>query len=561
MAILEPLKNLMDKGPDLPVPSDLAEAFRKRFTSVMPEGAAKYLDQMRKEYPEEMAWVDPSPLDGGPLMLRELYWRKLTAAVVRKNNVLQARRAPSDEDRVTPILIGKRYPGLTGAPVFVSENTPVKECQSPIALLVLKWVLFQKEIVGMSQFYKDPWKGTGVPYPPEFQALKPAPQVPEDFRQGADRLAGVARRGPFSIYTRKDGQDYIVDLRKIEALETRAPFVRAGGLARFSRNGNGSLATVGVEFQGKTYRPGANAEWAMAEKRFLVGLNSFGTLADHLTHLHIVAAGTWTICTRLTLPARHPLRCLLEPFVIETMRVNNDNIDGLILSENSNVPSYTGYTLATVHGAMRNVISDFDIRWLDAEHRAKEQGLLDDPAFPTMQSAVDLFRIFRRFTSAWCKEFVPTIDPETRNFCQELQNRVPNGVFKLLGIDGIAQLTTEHVAHLVTIGMFSESIWHTIVANMVRDYEMQFDIMPPAINAEGHPTLGIVLEKRNSITIADLLRYKLLDDNVPFPNDAMKQSWAKFQADLKDYEAGVRKDASTQRYRVIPSEVPGSIHA
>ncbi|WP_394833998.1 hypothetical protein LVJ94_46585 [Pendulispora rubella] len=561
MAMLEPLKNLLDKGPDLPAPADLAEALRKRFMSVMPAGSEKYLDQMRREYPEEMAWVDPTPLDGGPLMLRELYWRKVTAAVVRKNNVIQARREPSDADRVTPMLIGKRYPGLTGAKVFVSENTPAGEAQSPIAQLVLKWVLFQKEIIGMSQFYKDPWKGTGVPYPPEFQALKPAPEVPEDFRRGADKLAGVARRGPFSIYTKKDGQDYIVDLRKIEALETRSPFVRTGGLARFSRGSNGGLSTVSVEFQGKTYRPGGNAEWAMAEKRFLVGLNSFGTLADHLTHMHIVGAGTWTICTRLALPARHALRVVLEPFVVETMRVNNDNIDGLILSENSNVPSYTGYTLATVHGAMRDVISNFDIRWLDAEYRAKEQGLLDDPAFPTMQSAVDLFRIFRRFTSAWCKEFVPTVDTDSRNFCQELHSRVPNGVFKLLGIDGIEQLMPEHVAHLVAIGMFSESIWHCIVANMVRDYEMQFDIMPPAINAEGHPTLGLVLEKRNSITIADLLRYKLVDDRVPLPTEAMKQCWAKFQSDLKSYEADVRKDASTQRYRVIPSEVPGSIHA
>ncbi|HWL85416.1 MAG TPA: hypothetical protein VNO21_06420 [Polyangiaceae bacterium] len=560
--LTDPLKNLIEKRPNVPTPAELVEASRKRFLSVMPEGTAKYLDEMKKQYPEEMAWVDPSPLgDGGPLMLRELYWRKLTAAVVKRNNVIQPRRAPSDEDRVTPILIGKRYAGLGAAPVFVSENTPVKECQDPIALLVLKWVLFQKEIIGLCQWYRDPWKETGVPYPPEYQALKPAPELPEDFRRGADKLAGVARRGPFSIYTKKDGKDYVLDLRKIEALEPRAPFVRAGGLARFVRAADGSLSTVSLELQGKTHRLGAHPEWKMAEKRFLVGLNSFGTLVDHLTHVHIVGAGTWALCARLALPARHPLRILMEPFVVETMRVNNDNIDGLILSENSNVPSYTGYPLSTVHAVMREAVSNFDVRWFDAEHRAKEQGQLDDPAFPTMQSAVDLWRVFRRFTSAWCKEYLETIDPETRNWCQELQNRVPNGVFKLIGIDDLSHLTSEHVAHLAATGMFTSSIWHYIVANTARDYEMQFDIMPPAIDADGHPTLGIVLEKRNSITIADLLRYKLLDDKVPLPTDAMKRLWAQFQAELKGYEEASREDPSTQRYRVAPSEVPSSVHA
>ena len=108
--------------------------------------------------------------------------------------------------------------------------------------------------------------------------------------------------------------------------------------------------------------------------------------------------------------------------------------------------------------------------------------------------------------------------------------------------------------------MFTCSVWHHIVANMMRDYEMQFDVIPPAMDAEGNPTLGIVLEKRNSITIAGLLRYKLVDDTVFLPADSMKKLWATFQDELKSYEKTLENDPS-RAYRVVPSLVPSSVHA
>lgn len=495
-------------------------------------------------------------------MLREYFWRTVTVAAVKRSNVLQPHSPPSDDDYVKPIPMSRRYPGLGSARIFVSEYTPISERESKLSLLFLHALLRRKEYYGLTEGYPEIWKGTGAPYPTEYLALAPAPELPEDFHPDADKLAGVARRGPFSVYTRQDSDGtYVLDLRHIEALQPRSPFIRVGGLARFGRAKDGSLTTLSIESQGRTFKPGKGWEWAMAEKRILVGLNTHATLIDHLTHMHVASAGTWAICTHLAFSPRHPLRVLLQPFVVETMRVNNDNIHGLILSEHSNVPSYSGYPLVTINNVIRRVICDFDVRYLDAEHRARVQGQLDDPTFPTVQSVVTLWRMFRDLTQAWCEEHLPEIDLETRIWCEELDHRVPNGVRKLLGIDDFKELKIEHVAHLLAVGMFAASVWHHVVADLTRDYMMQFHLMPPAINANGYPTRGIVLEKMNSIAIAGLLRYKLLDNTVHLPAGSMRKLWGKFQDGLKEYEEAARREPSTLRYRVMPSRVPSSIHA
>ncbi len=496
------------------------------------------------------------------MAFRDLFWRQITAAVVRQTNVIQPHRAPSEDDYVRPMPMGRRYPGLGDIPVYMSENTPKSEEADEFTLIALHEVLHWKETYPLATAFNEPYTEEGVPYPHEYEKLAPTPKRPEDFLPGADRLAGIARRGPFSMYTKPDGQGgYFLDFSSLEALEPRAPFIRVGGIARFKRKEDRTLETVSIEFQGKTLTR-ESAEWSLAEKRILAAINSYSTFVDHLTHVHLLGAGTWTVCTHLALPAHHPLRILMQPFIIETMRVNNDNIDGLIKSDHSNVPNYTGYSLAALNEVMRAAVAKFDVRWFDAELRAAGAGQLDDPAFPTMESAVTLWRIYRKFVDGWVKQHLPTVDLETRIWCQELHARVPNGVSQLLGIkDFETELTLEHVAHLATMGIFTASVWHHVVANMGREYEMQFDVMPPALDKDGHTTLGIVYEKRNSITIAGLLRYKLIDDTVYLPQDSMKQLWQSFQSELKAYEAGLDQDPAGKFYRVVPSQVPSSVHA
>ena len=493
----------------------------------------------------------------------EYIWRRLMCMVVEKNNVRQSHRAPLEEDFVKPIPAERAYPALGEARLFLSERTPASERQAPLVLTFLRHTLSFKERHGLTMKYPTPWKGTGAPYPPEFERLVPKPELPEDFHAEADKLAGIACRGPFSLHTKQDGRGgFMLDLHDLEPLEPRPPFVRVGGVARFERAAKDRLATVSVEFDGRTCTPLAgSAAWAMAEKRILVALNTYVTVVEHLVHRHLIAANLWSIAMHLAFSVRHPLRVLLQPFVIETMRVNNDQVDGLILSEASNVPSYSGYRLATVAAVIRDAVAKFDACSLDPELSARAQGQLDDPTFVTVESVVRLWRIFRKFTLAWCEAHLPEIDIQTRIFCEELDFRVPNGVKKVLGLEDWGALQVKHVAHLLALGMFAASVGHHVVNDLTRDYMMQFHLMPPAIDADGHPTRGVVYEKRNGMFVSAVKRYFLVDDTVHLPTPVMKRLWTGFQDDLKAYEAEALRDPSARRYRVKPRNVGSSIHA
>jgi hypothetical protein len=503
---------------------------------------------------------------GGVSLLRGLrerlqiaVWQHLVYGVVRGSDVVQPHRAPSENDFVKPMPAGRRYPGLADAPLIFSELTPPSEQRTFTERLGIEVTLWLKEWYALGNSLNQPYRASGAPYPKLFARLQAPPTIVEDFQQD-DKLAGVARRGPFSLQTKKGSRDdeFVIDLRALEELEPRKPFIATGGLARFKRAPNDSLATVQIEFRGAAVRPGEPG-WTLAEKRFLTGLNSQTTFVEHLVCLHIATAGVWGIVARMAFSTRHPLRVLMQPFSEETNRVNNYQIDGLILTENSNVPLYSGYNLEQASRLIRLVSKGFDVRMMDPEYRARTQGQLNDPTFPTVESAVAVFQIYRRFTEEWCRAYLREIDLETRIFCQELDYRVANGVRTLLGIERWEQLTIEHVAHLLAIGMFASSVGHHIVNDLTRDYFMSFHLMPPAIDAEGFPTLGVVLEKQASIFTAGIQRYKLMS-RAAIADERGQRLWAQFQKELALYEAGHAKDPQ-RPYRIHPSRVSSSIHA
>jgi hypothetical protein len=493
--------------------------------------------------------------------LQMFVWRQLMMRIVEASSVLQPHGPPTESDFVRPIPVGHRYPGLVDAAMIFSEPTPPSERHNPFESAAIQFTWWLKEWYAQGNGLLQPYTGVGAPYPDGFAKYQPRPSIPEDFEKD-DKLAGIARRGPFSLQTKAVGKnEFVIDLSALEEVTPRAPFIATGGIARLQRGRGNALQTVGVEFRGKTTRPG-DPGWLLAEKRFLAGLNSNTTFVEHLCYLHILTAGTWAIVARMAFSTRHPLRILLQPFTVETNRVNNYNIDGLLLTENSNVPLYSGYSLEQSDMLLRGAAAGFDIRMMDPEYRANAQGQLDDPTFPTVESAVAVFRIFRRFTTEWCRAYLREIDLETRIFCQELDYRVSNGIRKLIGIESWDDLTVDHVAHILAVGAFGGSVGHHIVNDRVRDYFMSFHVMPPALNADGYPTLGVVLEKQESIFIAGIQRYKLVADEIYTPDETGRRIWNQFQNELKAYEAQVKSEADAIRpYRLYPSTISSSIHA
>lgn len=490
-------------------------------------------------------------------MFSEWLWKKVTIGVVKRSNVFQPHRAPADDDAAHAVPVERRWPGLSGTPLLLADAVPRSERISGMQEFVLQTVLRLKEFFGLGASYPESYRTEGAPYYPEYVALHPASPLPEDFAAGKDRIAGLAWRGPFSMVTKKVGGDYEIDLSHVEGLAPRKGFLTAGGIAHLTRDTHG-LKTAWVQLDGKKHQPG-DPDWALIEKRFLTGLNSHTTFIEHLIYCHMAVGESHVLAATEALPSRHPLRAIIQPFAIETLRVNDDNIDGLIKTENSNVPSYTGYPLATLHAVIKMVASGFDLRVMDPEWRATQQGTMD---FPTVQARVEIFRLFREMCSRYCREVLKEIDAPTRAWCQLVDRYIPNGVKGLAGITDWEKLSLEQVAHVLAVCTYTSSVTHHVVADTVRDYMMSFHIMPPAVAEDGYPTRGMVLEKMNSITVAGILRYRLVDDSVVLPEGAARGIWSDFQKSLKAIQARIdASPADQRRYQVHPVKVPSSIHA
>ena len=341
--------------------------------------------------------------------------------------------------------------------------------------------------------------------------------------------------------------------------QPRAGFLTTGGLARLRRTEDG-LATEWVELGGTRHAPG-DPGWDLVEKRFLTGLNTHTTLIEHLIRCHMCVGESHVIAAVEALPSRHPLRAILEPFAIETLLVNGDNIDGLIKNEHSNVPSYSGYPLATINEVIRTVAVNFDLRRMDPAWRAEDQGLIG-AGFPTVDAEVELFAAFRRMTARYVHEVVKELDPATRAWVRLVDQYIPNGVKALAGIADWEALTRDQVAHVLAVLAYTSSVTHHVMADMVRDYMLAFDVMPPAVAEDGRPTRGMVLEKMNSITVAGILRYRLMDDHVVLPEGPAREIWTEFQTALHAIQAGIDVAPASERpYRIHPAKVPSSIHA
>jgi hypothetical protein len=492
-------------------------------------------------------------------MFTRWFWTRLTVAVVQRTNVIQAHRPAAPGDTAIPMPMARRYPGLEESGLSLSEVTPPSEAISSGQRMVLRFVLAMKERLRLGSAYPEPYDQVGPPYPAAFESLAPPPQLPEDFGEGRDPIAGVALRGPFSINTRKVGDHFELDMRHIEAFTPRPPFVKVGGLAVLERRGEG-MATKSITLEGVTLSPG-DAGYEALQRRFLAGVNAHETFIEHLIYCHMIVSGPFAMATHAVLAHDHPLRQFIQPFIIETMRVNNDNIDGLILTENSNVPSYTGFSLDALKKIIVAVSKGFDLRTMDPEWRAKDQGTLGEAGFVTLESRIELWRVFQATCLRYVREGTAGVDAVTIAWCKKLDELVPNGIKTYAGVSDWDQVTVEQLASILALFTYSSSVTHHMVADTTRNYMLSAHLMPPAVAETGRPILGMVLEKMNSIVIAGVLRFKLLDDGVPFQNDAQRAIWKEFQGQLQAIQRDIEAKPATRPYRLEPNRVPSSIHA
>jgi len=93
----------------------------------------------------------------------------------------------------------------------------------------------------------EPYLEDDSSYAPELVDVTSAPWRPESFSEGADVLADIATRGPFSLYTRRrDDGDYEIDVTKMLDHSVKEGFLTGGGRVML-RARNGRLVTPAFE--------------------------------------------------------------------------------------------------------------------------------------------------------------------------------------------------------------------------------------------------------------------------------------------------------------------------
>src|SRR5262245_40150218 len=125
-------------------------------------------------------------------MLRKWLWTRVTVAAVRTENRIQKHSLPVDSDIVIPEPIERRYPGLKGCPLKLSRIVPASERRAWSEEQVFRLILKMKKWFPLRAGYSTPYPDEGAPYPKAFESLEPRPEIPEDFKEGADKTAGLA---------------------------------------------------------------------------------------------------------------------------------------------------------------------------------------------------------------------------------------------------------------------------------------------------------------------------------------------------------------------------------
>ena len=489
----------------------------------------------------------------------QTFWEVLTLVLVKANSQFQTHSKPCAEDVVQVISIGERYPGLQDCAIIVSRDTPVSERMPPTKLVVLRLVLWLKKKFQLAKTYTEPFALASHSFPNRHRAVAAVPWRPEAC--DAENLAEIVFRGPFSHYTRRreDG-DYEIDLSALEDIPTQKAFLSTGGRMVVGREED-SFYVKYLEGWGERHTP-TDDGFELARKRFVAGLNTYNTFVDHLIGGHLIVTGTMAVVTVAVLPAHHPLRQLIHPFTIETMKVNNYNVDGLIKHEGSNVPTYSGYGLQTLYELMTQATSDFDLSKLDPEKLAETNGIGRDEAFVTLQSCREVWQILRDYTTKYCARFISNLDFETRIWVETLDSDLPGGVCSYLGIDSLEEVNSGHIARLVAVLAYTASVHHYLVGTLTRNYYLYPRDFPTVVPVDGGlPPAGIVMEKSNSIAIAGIQRYRLVDDSMRFEDPAAQTLLEECQQNLKSYWTNVEKTHDDRRYHVNPNELMSSIHA
>ena len=491
-------------------------------------------------------------------MIRKRLWNFLTKKIVSEKSILQSHYFPCDSDLTSAMPIENRYPGLKDCNLVVSKNTPLSEKMNATELKRLKLGFWLQKNIPLDK-YQNPYTSDESSYPKDYEKMQPPPWKPEALDPNKT-LSEIAIKGPFSHLTAKrDDGLWELDVSNLENYKTQNDYFDCGGKIILQEQ-SGSFNIDHIISFGEVIKP-KDKSFPIAQKKFISALCSYSTLIDHLVNCHLATCGAYAISFTEILSAKHPLRIIMHPTIVETFTVNDYQIDGLILNEQSNVPIYTGYPLQTLNEMIKSYSKSFNLAMMDPIYLAKKNESYEHDSFKTVNSSIDIWSIMLKYYNSLCDLYFSEIDTEVKIWIETIDRYIPNGVKDYLEISNFNEVRSNHLAKLLTLQAYTSSVKHFIVGTMTRNYFMFPKIFPSVIQKD---TLsapdGVAMLRTNSATIAGISRYKLIDNSIPMPSKGGKKIQKKFFDELDSYSKSINHDQD-KNYMIDPNELLSSIHA
>jgi hypothetical protein len=391
------------------------------------------------------------------------------------------------------------------------------------------------------------------------------PELPAEYL-GSPDLGSLAVRGPYACYTQLVDGIWEWDLSMLGSYKHHPGLVEIGSRVVFCEDKlRRSLQADHIECVLGTIKP-TDPQWDQACKIALCAASTHLSLVRHFNWVHLAGGAQLAIATRNSFSHDHPLCRLLWPYIFGTQQ-SNDMVTRGQMAPGGDFETIFSLTFEEMCRLFDDTYLDYRHSVNDPEVDGKSRGL-DLAGFdtPTQRNLKELFDVMHAFVRNYLRIYYPRNakgakdvrrDPETLDWLEELNTRVPNGV----GVNP-GNFTWDQLARMLAGQLYLVTVQHEILGSFMWNYQLWTHRQPARVYDDFQPEpLDVYQRLVNANYILNVPRRALMHnfDRLAL-DDYARAAMLRFQSDLLALQA--RLDSHPHAvWQVHPRDLKVNINA
>jgi len=448
---------------------------------------------------------------------------------------------------IAPVPFAHRYPDIPISGVFVADHAPADERDLKVRLFCALQAWLERRFGpmqgGLPPVAADPFAALAAAYPPANVKLYRAPVRPPGYDPLDLGLLAVA--SPYFCYLERVGEEkdrpvrYRWDLAFLEQYPCHPGVRSPWAVVELECDEPGDdLRAVRIECALGTCEPG-DADWDAAQRLAMCAVSTHLTLVRHFNWLHLVCGASLGIATHNCLPAKHPVRVLLQPHVYATS-FGNEIVTRVALEPGGDFENMFSFTHRGMCDLLSDSVEEFDLTRIHPERDANARRVADAAHGKALDNRLELWRVIRAHVARYLAAYYAT-DADLRgdlpftHWLDTLDASIPNGVTKLVG----SPVTIAGATELLATFIYMTTVEHEILDSNVYDYQLWNDVQPVRVYENGAaPPVDVYQRLVSYNFILSVDRTLLMSDFSSLaPDAAGRAEFAQFRRDLADLQA------------------------